>query len=171
MLRPKRLPRRLRGIVTDEKGDGVCLERGSHWVVDGREFPWAPGARVVHGRVLVLGGRLRVDGELRAVAIGQPRIEARAAEVRTMGQPFVRLLLGARGELHQLTTFEVRDNAHAHLHGSAIGAAYDEAVVFPEDDWTGALLVLGHRVRIVPPNGRNYLERETTRGYLVRLAP
>lgn len=84
---------------------------------------------------------------------------------------FVRLLEGARGHLHGHTRFEVRSNAQAHLHDSSIGSAFDDAVIFIEPDWTGAVLVLGGCVRVVAPVGRRLMERETRRGLLYRLAP
>lgn len=179
MLQPALLPRRLRGLVTDERGDSVHLTRGRHRIVDGsREHPWTPGSTVVQGRLLMSGpARVHVRGELRVTVAGhprkraQPKIEAVAAEVHVIsGAPFVQLLCGARGLLYCGSRFEARSTAQAHLYDRASGCAYDEAVIFFEPGHAGQVLVLGHRVRLVPPRGRRLIETEAQSGYMVRLA-
>jgi len=172
MLQPTLLPRRLRGLVTDERGDSLHLCRGCHRIVaESREHLWTPGHRVVQGRLLVSGAaRVEVLGELRVTSVERARVTATAAEVSAYQACFVRLLLGARGLLHMQSRFEARSNAHVHLHDDASGKAYDEAVIFAGQDWRGEVLVLGNRVRVIAPPGGALQQGETKRGILVRLA-
>jgi hypothetical protein len=179
MLGPINLPPAYRGLVTDEKGNGLCFRKGSHFVVDDDAFPWVPGARVVYGRVLVIeSASVKVDGDLRVSVVGtekrgarQPRVTAQAAEVTALrGAPFVRLLAGARGILHNGSRFEARRNAQADLHDDASGTARDETVIFFKPSSRGEVLVLNYRVRLVPPPGFHIEERDTKRGIIAKLA-